>query len=198
MLDRDKYLSEQEGKRLLEYCEAMSLRDLERGKTYWPRRWAIIDTLLGSGARASEVRLLKCIDLSLGKEPCITVLGKGGRKRTIPISGKLKKHLKEYLQWKRLLNEGTEPEDYLFVNRLNKPYCLMGVQQLFKTCAKGAGLRSVYSIHSTRHCFGFMTFSKSKNIRLTQILLGHRRLTTTECYTHVSPEEMVETVNSLW
>lgn len=198
MLDRDKYLSPEEGKRLLEYCEAMSLRDLERGKTYWVRRWVIVDTLLGTGCRASEVRLLKCGDLALGKEPCISVVGKGKRKRTVPISHKLRKHLKEYLQWKRLLNEGTEPDDYLFVNRLNKPYCLMGIQQLFKKCAKGAGLRSVYSIHSTRHCYGFMTFSKSKNIRLTQTLLGHRRLGTTEIYTHVDPAEVVETVNSLW
>lgn len=198
MLDRDKFLSEQEARQLRDYCEAQSLLDLQHGRTYWPRRWAIIDTLLGSGARASEVRLLKCVDLSLGKEPCISVNGKGNRRRTIPISAKLKKHLKEYIAWKKLLGESTDPDNYLFMNRLNKPYCLMGIQQLFKRCAKGAGLRSVYSIHSTRHCFGFMTFSKSKNIRLTQTLLGHRRLGTTEIYTHVDPAEMVETVNNLW
>lgn len=198
MLDRDKYLSEQEAKRLRDHCEGQSLLDLKKGRTYWPRRWAIVDTLLGTGCRASEVRLLKCGGLALGRESTITVNGKGNRRRTIPISSKLKKHLKEYLQLKKLLDEGCEPGDYLFTNRLGKPYCLMGIQQLFKTCAKGAGLRPVYSIHSTRHCYGFLTFQKSKNIRLTQVLLGHRRLATTEVYTHVDPSEIVATVNNLW
>ncbi|MCK4488073.1 MAG: site-specific integrase [Desulfobacterales bacterium] len=199
MLDRDKYLSPEEGKRLLEYCEAMSLRDLERGKTYWPRRYMVIDFLLNTGCRATETRHLKCGDTALsGREPCVSVNGKGGRRRTIPISTKLAKHMKQYLKWKELLGESVAPEAYFFVNRLGRHYTLMGVQQLFKKCCRDCGLRPVYSIHSTRHAYGFATFSKSKNIRLTQVLLGHRRLGTTEIYTHIDPAEMVETVNSLW
>lgn len=200
MLDRDKYLSEAEAKKLMEFCESQSLLDLERGRTYWPRRWAIVDVLLNTGMRASECRLLKIQDLSLtAKEPCISVVnGKGGRQRTVPISGKLRKHLKSYLKQKELLGESTKPEDHLFVNRLKKPYSLIGIQALFKKCARDAGLRPCYSIHSTRHAYGFATFQRSKNIRLTQVLLGHRRLATTEVYTHVDPQQVIETVENLW
>ena len=198
MLDRDKYLSEGEARKLRDFCEGQALRDLQHGRSYWVRRWCIIDTLLGTGMRASEVRLLRINDLSLGREPTISCIGKGKRKRTVPISGKLKKHLKEYIAWKRLLNEGTDPDDYLFTNRLNKPYCLMGIQQLFKTCAKGAGLRPCYSIHSTRHTTGFRLYGKSRNLRLVQVILGHKRSSTTEIYCAVDPGQLVECMENLW
>jgi site-specific recombinase XerD len=198
MLDRDKYLSEQEARRLMEYSEAMSLRALERGTTFYVKAWAIIHTLLGTGTRASECRKIKIGDLHLGREPSIKVVGKGGKKRTVEISHNLKNHLKKYLKYKKMLNEGTEPDDYLFTNKLKRHWTLAGFQQLFKKMAKEAGLRSIYSIHSTRHCFGFMIYRKSKDIRLTQELLGHSDLSSTMIYSHVDPEDKVKAVNNLW
>ena len=198
MLDRDKYLSEQEARRLMEYSEAMSLRALERGTTFYVKAWAIIHTLLGTGTRASECRKIKIGDLHLGREPSIKVVGKGGKKRTVEISKDLKNHLKKYLKYKKMLNEGTEPDDYLFTNKLKRHWTLAGFQQLFKKMAKEAGLRSVYSIHSTRHCFGFMIYRKTKDIRLTQELLGHSDLSSTMIYSHVDPEDKVKAVNNLW
>ena len=97
-----------------------------------------------------------------------------------------------------MLDEGTEPDDYLFTNKLRRHWTLAGFQQLFKKMAKEAGLRSVYSIHSTRHCFGFMIYRKSKDIRLTQELLGHSDLSSTMIYSHVDPEDKVKAVNNLW
>jgi integrase/recombinase XerD len=198
MLDRDKYLSEQEARRLMEYSEAMSLRALERGTTFYVKAWAIIHTLLGTGTRASECRKIKIDDLHLGREPSIKVVGKGGKKRTVEISNNLRNHLKKYLKYKKMLDEGTEPDDYLFTNKLKRHWTLAGFQQLFKKMAKEAGLRSVYSIHSTRHCFGFMIYRKSKDIRLTQELLGHSDLSSTMIYSHVDPEDKVKAVNNLW
>jgi integrase/recombinase XerC len=198
MLDRDKYLSEQEARRLMEYSEAMSLRALEKGTTFYVKAWAIIQTLLGTGTRASECRKIKIGDLHLGREPSIKVVGKGGKKRTVEISKDLKNHLKKYLKYKKMLNEGTEPDDYLFTNKFKRHWTLAGFQQLFKKMAKEAGLRSVYSIHSTRHCFGFMIYRKSKDIRLTQELLGHSDLSSTMIYSHVDPEDKVKAVNNLW
>ena len=198
MLDRDKYLSEQEARRLMEYSEAMSLRALERGTTFYVKAWAIIHTLLGTGTRASECRKIKIGDLHLGREPSIKVVGKGGKKRTVEISQNLKNHLKKYLKYKKMLDEGTEPDDYLFTNKLKRHWTLAGFQQLFKKMAREAGLRSVYSIHSTRHCFGFMIYRKSKDIRLTQELLGHSDLSSTMIYSHVDPEDKVKAVNNLW
>ena len=198
MLDRDKYLSEKEARRLMEYSEAMSLRALEKGTTFYVKAWAIIHTLLGTGTRASECRKIKISDLHLGREPSIKVVGKGGKKRTVEISNNLRNHLKKYLKYKKMLDEGTEPDDYLFTNKLKRHWTLAGFQQLFKKMAREAGLRSVYSIHSTRHCFGFMIYRKSKDIRLTQELLGHSDLSSTMIYSHVDPEDKVKAVNNLW
>ena len=141
MLDRDKYLSEQEARRLMEYSEAMSLRALEKGTTFYVKAWAIIHTLLGTGTRASECRKIKIKDLNLGREPSIKVVGKGGKKRTVEISHDLKKHLIKYMKYKKILGEGIEPDDYLFTNKLKRHWTLAGFQQLFKKMAKEAGLR---------------------------------------------------------
>lgn len=198
MLGRDKYLSEEEAKKLRSYAEAKALQDLEHGRRFYVQGWAVLDTLLSTGIRASECRLLQIKDLSLGKEPSVTVLGKGQKKRTVPISSDLRKHLKDYLAWKRLVNESVDLDSYVFLNRLGRYYSLMGIQGLFKKLAREAGLKSVYSIHSTRHTYGFLTYGRSKNLRLTQVLLGHSSPVTTQVYAHVNPLEIVETVNSLW
>jgi hypothetical protein len=51
MLDSDKYLSEQEARRLMKYSEAMALQALKRGTTFYVKAWAIIHTLLGTGTK---------------------------------------------------------------------------------------------------------------------------------------------------
>jgi site-specific recombinase XerD len=198
MLDSDKYLSEQEARHLMAYAEAMALRALKRGTTFYVKAWAIIHTLLDTGTRASECRKIKVGDLRLSREPSIQVVGKGGKKRTVEISKDLKKHLMRYLKYKKTLGEGVEPENYLFVNKLKRHWTLAGFQQLFKKMAKEAGLRSVYSIHSTRHTYGFMIYRKTKDIRLVQSLLGHRSISSTQIYAHVDPEAKRDAVNNLW
>ena len=99
---------------------------------------------------------------------------------------------------KWVTNPATGENDFLFTNRLRKPWSLPGIWGLYKKLCREAGLKSCYSPHSTRHTFGFMTFQRSKNIRLTQHLLGHSSVSTTQVYVHVDPVEVVETVNNLW
>ncbi|MFC1567470.1 tyrosine-type recombinase/integrase [Thermodesulfobacteriota bacterium] len=205
MLDRDKYLSEDEARRLMEYAESKHLYDLQKGRSYYVRSWMVIHFLLGTGCRASECRLAKIKDLNLkGREPSVTLFGKRSKKskkpkkRTVEISPKLKKHLQSFLKWKGIVGEPVGLNDYLFTNRLKKPWSLMGIQNVFKRMAKEAGLREVYSIHSTRHCYGFMMFKKTKNIRLCQNLLGHASLASTQVYAHVCPDEKRKAVNNLW
>lgn len=188
MLDRDKYLSFKECQQLRKWAK-------EKGT---PVEWMVIDFLLNTGCRATETRKGKVKDLNLSREPTITVLGKGNKLRTIQISNQLKAHLQKFIAWKESVNQDVNPEAFLFLSKKGNYFSLMGVQQLFKRVAKRAGLRSVYSIHACRHSFGFLTFQKSKNIRLTQLLLGHQSLSTTMIYTHVSDQEISRTVNGLW
>jgi site-specific recombinase XerD len=199
MLDRDKYMSEKESRQLLKYAEKMALRALKRRTAFYVRAHTVISFLLHTGARATETRLMKIGDLHLkGSEPTVSLNGKNGKRRTIPVSNSLQKHLKEFLDWKKMMKEPLGKDDYLFLNKLKKPWTLMGIQNVFKKMAKEAGLRSVYSIHACRHTVGFKTFQNSKNIRLTQTILGHSNITTTQIYAHVDICELKSTMNNLW
>ena len=197
MLGRNKYLSELECQKLLIFVRDKATNG---GRRRWKLRRGGIETLLGTGIRATECRLLKVKDLDLSKEePMIHIRnGKGGKQRVVPISQTLRVVLKKFLVRKCEWGEPVGPEDWLFLSQLGEPFSLVGFQRLFKTVAKGAGLKPVYSIHSTRHSYGYKVYNKSKDIRLTQHLLGHSSLSSTQVYAHISHERMVKTVNSLW
>jgi len=197
-VNRDKYLTEKEVKRLMQYAEKRSDDDHYNDRKFYVRAWILLEVLFGTGIRASELRMIKIEDLNLSKEPTLTVLGKGNRKRTIEIGEDLAALLDGFLLWKDSNKEPMEDDDYVFINRLKRPWSLSGIQKLFKKMAKEAGLRSCYSVHSSRHSYGYMMYRKTKNIRLVQSLLGHRSLKSTEIYTHVDPEERARAVNNIW
>jgi len=197
MLDRHKYLSETECQKLLDF-----VRDKAKngGSCKWKLRQAVVEVLLGCGTRASETRLLKIKHLDLNKEePMLFIAnGKGGKQRIVPISQTLRVVLKKFLVRKKEWGEPVGPEDWLFLSQLGTPFTLIGIQRMFKTVARKAGLKPMYSIHSIRHSYGFATYKASKNIRLCQVLLGHSSLSSTQIYAHVDPAEMVQIVNGLW
>ncbi len=194
-MDKNKYLSQREAKRLMTYCRNKAKKTKD---PFYVRSWAIIDTLLSTGIRGTECRKIKVEDCDLSREPTIKVHGKGGRVRTCEISQSLSKHLKHFIDWKKRNNESVAPDSYLFINRKKRHYTIQGIEYMFKKMAKEAKLRSCYTLHSTRHTFGFMVYGMSKNIRLTQELLGHRSLSSTQIYAHVDPTAKVAAINGLW
>jgi len=192
-MDRTKYLDEKEAKQLMRYARSMASKS-----AYYYRAWMVIDILLSTGIRASEARKIRLKDLDLDKSSIIKIFGKGKRWRNVEISNNLKKHLIRFLKWKQKNGESLDPDSYLIINRLGRYYTLAGIQNLFKKIAKEAGLNPVYSIHSTRHCFGYMVYGKTKNIRLCQELLGHKSLSSTVIYSHVDPNLKSKAINGLW
>jgi len=197
VLGRNKYLSETECQKLLSFVRNKATNG---GSRKWKLRRAVIESLLGTGLRATECRLLKVKDLDLNtEEPMLHIRnGKGGKQRVVPISQTLRVVLKKFLVRKREWGEPVDDEAYLFLSQLGEPFTLIGIQRMFKRCCAEAGLRAVYSIHSTRHSYGFKVYNESKDIRLTQHLLGHSSLSSTVIYAHISHDRMIKTVNSLW
>ena len=101
-LDRQKFLSETEVKKLRRVVEDKALADLQKGRTTWPRFWMAIDLAIGAGLRVSEIANLRVGHLYLNsKEPRLHVTGKGQKTRDVFISRELMKHLSQYLKWKR-------------------------------------------------------------------------------------------------
>jgi site-specific recombinase XerD len=199
-LDRQKFLSEAEVKKLRRVVEDKALADLQKGRTTWPRFWMAIDLAISAGLRVSEIANLKIDNLYLNsREPRIRVTGKGNRTRDVFISRELMKHLSEYLlEFKRTMDEPTHPEAFLLISSHRKPYSTRTLQYAFKVSLKEAGLPSYYSIHACRHSYGTYLYQKTKNLRLVQKQLGHSSITTTTVYADVPLEETLEAVNGLF
>ena len=155
VLERDKYMNESEVKKLRKYLEDKALADLAKGRTRNVRVWAVIDFALGTGARVAEICNVKIKHLDLQKkEPKILIHGKGGKQRCVYISHSLRKHLLQYLDWKKnAADEPTGPDDHLFLSERGGKFATRSLQSMFETAIKGASLPK-YSIHACRHSFG--------------------------------------------
>ncbi len=86
-LDRQKFLSEAEVKKLRRVVEDKALADLQKGRTTWPRFWMIVDLAVSAGLRVSEIAGLRVGNLYLNsREPRIQVTGKGQKARPVTFS----------------------------------------------------------------------------------------------------------------
>jgi site-specific recombinase XerD len=199
-LTRDKYMSMDEVRRLRRSAEDRALADLAKGRTTAVRTWAVIDLALSTGLRVSEIAEIKTSDLNLtGPEPQLLVRnGKGGKPRTVTLPQDLRRHLREFLAWKKRLKEKTDPEDHLFVSERGDRFTTRGLQYLFKQAADKAGLPAHFSIHACRHSYGTYLYQKTKDLRLVQDQLGHSSPIVTQVYSHITPEDRVRSVNGLW
>lgn len=199
VLERDKYMNEAEVRKLRKYLEDRALADLAKGRTRNVRVWAVIDFALGTGARVAEICKVKIKDLDLHKkEPKILIHGKGGKQRVVYISQILRKHLIEYLDWKKKsVEEPPGKDDYLFSSERGGKFATRSLQSMFETAVKGAGLPK-YSIHACRHSFGTYLYQQTRNLRMVQKQLGHASIATTQVYADVTPEEMSNGIQGLW
>jgi site-specific recombinase XerD len=198
-LDRQKFLSESEVKKLRRVIEDKALADLQKGRTTWPRFWMTIDLAVSAGLRVSEIANLRVDNLYLNsKEPRLRVTGKGNRTRDVFISRDLMKHLSNFLEWKRTMNEPIDEDAFLLISSHGKSYSTRALQYAFKTSIKESGLPSYYSIHSLRHSYGTYLYQKTKDLRLVQKQLGHSSIATTTIYSDVTMEETLEAVNGLF
>lgn len=152
------------------------------------QRWrdrAILETLYGCGLRVQELAGLRTRDADLVGDT-VRVFGKGARERIVPM-GRFAVHaVRTYLG----LRGDLRGEDFLFVGRDGKRLGTRGVQRLLKPLLRHAGLSVALSPHKLRHSFATHLLDRGADLRSVQQMLGHRRLGTTQVYTHVTAERM--------
>ena len=192
-LTPDKFMSESEVKRLLKVSEDKMLADQAKGRTTWQRVHMLMSLACKSGLRVAEMANIRISDINAGKEPHLSVIGKGNKHRTVYISNSLKKQIKEYIRLFEL-----KESDYLLTSSHGKQFTRRALQKHFKTCARLAGLPEHYSIHSCRHSFATSLYRQSKNLRLVQQMLGHSSPATTAIYSHVCREDFLNAVNEVF
>ena len=179
------FLQEREVENLLEApLKAKQPRYAEWQK--W-RDKAILETLYSCGLRIHELANLNRCDFDLVSET-IRVLGKGNRERLVPIGEFAQDAIQQYLD----LRGPCKNDDPLFVGRDGNRLSRRGLQRLLKLYLREAHLDPNLSPHKLRHSFATHLLNRGADLRSVQQMLGHKRLSTTQIYTHVSTERMKE------
>jgi site-specific recombinase XerD len=143
----------------------------------------ILMTTYSAGLRAAEVAALKPEDIDRKRMLIKVVNGKGGKQRYTILSSKLLKELRRYYK-------ACQPQTYLFPSsykhRKNQTLTYPSVRSIYEKAREKAGINKGVGIHTLRHSFATHLIEASYDIRRIQVLMGHRRLSTTMIYLHVS------------
>lgn len=179
------YLSTDEIKHLLNTVEQrkVSTRLRDRG---------IIHVLLYCGLRRSELFKLDWTDIDFKSAILKVRMGKGKKDRIIPMNSSVQTSLWEYLQSRLPLTH-----EAVFLNRYKNRLHAHSLSPILKTLARKAGIHKNVTAHVLRHSFATMLLQKGADIVSVQQLLGHNDISTTQIYTHTSPERLAEAVNLL-
>ncbi len=157
------------------------------------RNSALFETLYSSGIRASELAGMNVFDVQY-KTSVVRVLGKGNRERIVPVG---KKAVSAIMAYRKRLCEKTciQPDENgpLFLNKNNGRLTTRSIARILEKTAKNCGLGIPVSPHALRHTFATHMLDAGADLRVVQELLGHKNLSTTQKYTHVSIARLMET-----
>ena len=188
---KERQISFLEGEDLEKFLEApLQIKEKEILKL---RDKTILELLFSTGLRVSELTNLKKEDINLKKDE-FSVKGKGNKWRVVFLSNQAKYWLKKYLDAR------TDTEPFLFVrhdkanerNQSRSNLTPRSVQRLVKKYTKIAGITKKITPHSIRHSFGTDLLAGGADLRAVQELLGHKNITTTQIYTHVTDQHLKE------
>lgn len=167
--------------------------DAARPEPLQLRDRAMLELLYGAGLRVSELVSLRLDQLDL-VDGTARVVGKGNKERRVPIGGEAFEALAAYLAVRPRLRTKNNPPDpvRLFLGRRGKPLTTRQVQHIVRRYGGlGAG-RSDLHPHALRHTCATHLLDAGADLRMIQELLGHVSLTTTQRYTHVSVDRLLE------
>ncbi len=151
---------------------------------------AMLETLYATGLRVSELVGLKLAQLSFDAG-IVSVLGKGGRERLVPLGEEAVVWLTRYLATARVDLARGGKSDAVFITARQGPLTRQAFWQLIKRYALKAGIAAAaLSPHTLRHAFATHLLNHGADLRVVQMLLGHADITTTTIYTHVARERL--------
>lgn len=152
---------------------------------------AIIETLYATGMRVSELCAFTMEDL-LEKERLVRVVGKGSKERIVPIGDSAVYWINQYIEKERWLLTKPHSGSTLFLNYRGRGFSRMGIWKLVQRYAAAGGVKKEISPHTFRHSFATHLLEGGADIRTVQEMLGHSNIVTTEIYTHVDREYLLE------
>ncbi|MCX7543575.1 site-specific tyrosine recombinase XerD [Corynebacterium sp. P5848] len=154
---------------------------------------ALLELLYGTGARISEITALLVDDAPRptedGSMTMLVLTGKGDIQRIVPVGGPAIRAVEEWLiRGRPAMSRGKTHA--LLLNRRGGPLSRQSAWRIIREVADRAGLGMDISPHTLRHSYATHLLQGGANIRVVQELLGHASVTTTQIYTHVTPENL--------
>ena len=163
-------------------ADAISLRDA-----------ALLEFLYATGARISEAVGVKFEDLDLD-ESVVKLTGKGAKQRLVPIGGCAVKALRKYINQARpILSSKSKRELHtIFLNKRGNALSRQSAWSVVTEAGERAKLGRPLHPHTLRHSLATHLIAGGADVRTVQELLGHASVTTTQIYTHISPDALIE------
>jgi len=170
---------------------------------------AMVELAYSSGLRVSELVSLEQHQLDL-EQGLVTVLGKGGKERMVPMGSAAAKALRAYRKAlaaeraaaqaaaangaahrrRRTMRRLPKPSSAVFVTRLGRPMTRQGFFKALKQWARNDRRLAWLSPHTLRHCFATHLVEGGADLRAVQEMLGHSNIATTQIYTHLSKSHL--------
>jgi site-specific recombinase XerD len=147
----------------------------------------ILALLYGTGIRASECATLRVSDVDLDGMT-VTVVGKGGHQRTIPLNERVVAALDLYAR----ARGAALPTSPFFRSRRSRAMSRNAIYERVRTLAARARIRKVVSPHRLRHTFATHLVKAGVGLVTIRDLLGHRLITSTQIYLHVTVHDLRE------
>jgi integrase/recombinase XerC len=179
-----KALSIGESRSVIETAEAMA-------EEPWiaARDVAVLILLYGCGLRISEALGLTGAEAPSGERDTIRVTGKGGKERIVPLLPAVKQAVETYV---RICPYALEPDAPLFRGARGGPLSPRIVQRTTERLRSALGLEPSATPHALRHSFATHLLGRGGDLRTIQELLGHASLSTTQIYTKVDAERLLD------
>jgi len=155
---------------------------------------AILELLYATGVRVSELVGLNTEDINFS-EQIIRVRGKGKKERIVPFGGVAARAMANYMQLRQrlLLRKGKKKDPTaLFLNLQGGRLTDRSVRRILDRAVIDASVKLKISPHALRHSFATHLLNAGADLRVIQELLGHSSLSTTQKYTHLSIEQLLE------
>lgn len=177
-------LTEEQVRRLLAACDGETPIDI--------RNRAALELLYATGLRASELVSLLLEDVHID-EAFLRCTGKGNKQRVVPIGSSAINALQAYIKDARPFLVGEKTSPLLFISRRGGSIARETLWRIVENAAEKSGLAGEVHPHTLRHCFATHLLSHGANVRAIQEMLGHADISTTQVYTHVDTQRLLDT-----
>ncbi len=162
------------------------------------RNRAMFEVLYSSGVRISELAGLSMNNVDFS-DCSMRVMGKGSKERIVPVGKKALTAIQAYRQELEDEKKGTPPmeegqpdDDPMFLNKNCGRLSARSIARILEKISRECGIPVPVSPHAFRHSFATHMLDSGADLRVVQELLGHKSLSTTQKYTHVSIDRLME------